>query len=487
MRRHPNLIIFVADEYRGDALGHLGTPGCVTPVLDELVATDAVSFSRTFCQNPVCVPSRASLLTGWYPHVRGHRTQGFPLQVDEPNLLHRLTELGYDVWWAGKNDALSPAALSESGAIRASADHTIGSTPAQPRVDNWHRWWGEPDTPGYYSHYVGRLDDSCRDDQDQRWVDQAVRQIESRGEGDEPWCILLTVLTPHCPYAVTEPWYSLIPREQVAEPIPVPPDLGEKPRAHAELRRRQGLSGWNPGQWRELRATYLGMCARTDALFGQVISALRRSGSYDDTLCVFTADHGDFAGDYGLPEKAQNLFEDVLVRVPLVIKPPRGEGAHGVSEAMVELIDVLATVEDLCGIPRDYVHFGRSLLTCLRDPGAPHRQDVMCEGGRLPGESAAMELAAPADPTGLYYPRMMLQREDSIAHGKGVMLRTAGHKYVYRLLEPDELYDLRVDPDEMRNVISDPAQRDYLEQLRARLLDRMIETADFVPMRENHR
>jgi len=86
--KHPNLLIFVPDQWRGDVLGHMGNPGAVTPNLDRLVETEAVSFRNSFIQSPVCTPSRCSFMTGWYPHTRGHRTMHYMLQPDEPMLLN---------------------------------------------------------------------------------------------------------------------------------------------------------------------------------------------------------------------------------------------------------------------------------------------------------------------------------------------------------------------------------------------------------------
>ena len=108
MARLPHIVIFNPDHYRGDVLGHMGNPAAVTPNLDRLVATDAVSFRNAFCQNPVCSPSRCSFMSGWYPHVRGHRTMHHLMRPDEPVLLRTLKQHGHFVWWGGKND-LVPA------------------------------------------------------------------------------------------------------------------------------------------------------------------------------------------------------------------------------------------------------------------------------------------------------------------------------------------------------------------------------------------
>ena len=105
-KHYPHILIFNPDEWRGDVMGHLGNPAAVTPNLDAIVESEAVSFANAFCQNPVCTPSRCSFMTGWYPHVRGHRTMFHMLQPDEPMLLRDLKNAGYFVWWGGKNDVV---------------------------------------------------------------------------------------------------------------------------------------------------------------------------------------------------------------------------------------------------------------------------------------------------------------------------------------------------------------------------------------------
>ncbi|WP_162606180.1 sulfatase-like hydrolase/transferase [Jiangella asiatica] len=479
----PDLIIFVADEWRGDALGH-HNPVVATPQVDRLVESDAVSFSRAFCQNPICVPSRCSVLTGWYPHVRGHRTQHHLLREDEPNLLRRLREAGYFVWWAGKNDMLSPRAIDGSVDVRVENQQRPTGLSWAAR---WREWWPSTDVPGYYSFYAGRLPDELDVDDDRHHVDAAVDLILNRPV-DQPLCVVLTLLTPHCPYGVAAPWYGSTDRRLVPDPLPRPAAGDHKPRTITELARRQGLEDWPPERWRELRATYYDMCTRTDAMFGEVVQAVRRSGRYPDTAIVLLADHGDFAGDFGLPEKAQNVFDDSLTRVPLVIKPPRDRaGRVGVTDALTELVDVTATIEELAGLERDYDHFGRSLLPLISDGANEHRPDVLCEGGRRESETHAAELASPQEPEGLYYPRMSLQREDPVAHGKATMIRTDRYKYVRRMYEDDEFYDLTLDPAEQRNLIHVQAAAGAIDELRVRLLDRMIATADVVPHHQDPR
>lgn len=248
---------------------------------------------------------------------------------------------------------------------------------------------------------------------------------------------------------------------------------------------------------RNISATHMalsstrGMCSRVDHQLGLVVQALKEKGIYDDTALFVFSDHGDFTGDYGLVEKTQNTFEDCLTRVPLVLKPPKGVAVQPrVSDALVELVDLPATVFDLAGIEPPHTHFGKSLLPLVSGERDDHRDAVFCEGGRLRGERHAMELEATSEqtPQGLYWPRLSLQsRDDGPYHGKAAMCRTARFKYVRRLYESDELYDLERDPQELHNVVNDAAYSQVLAQMRERLLTWFMETADVVPFQPDRR
>jgi len=159
---------------------------------------------------------------------------------------------------------------------------------------------------------------------------------------------------------------------------------------------------------------------------------------------------------------------------------------------MVELIDFPATVESLTGITPRHTHFGRSLLPVLAGETDEHRDAVFCEGGRLRGERHCMELESVSsqNPQGLYWPRLSLQRSEpppsqggpsEVEHTKACMCRTQEFKYVRRLYESDELYDLRADPAELHNRIGDPSLANVLAQLKERLLTFYLETGDVVP------
>ncbi|MBD3244089.1 MAG: sulfatase-like hydrolase/transferase [Chitinivibrionales bacterium] len=500
MATKPHIIIFNPDQWRGDVLGHLDNPAAVTPNLDRMVATDGVSFRRAYCQNPVCTPSRCSFMTGWYPHTRGHRTMHYMLRdhEGETNLLRVLRDNGYLVYWGGKNDLVP----GQNGFAR---DADVKFTPTdddyrrwghtpKPGLHSWTPWRGERDSDTWFSFMAGKLptdDDDIYCDNDWAHVLGAIDFIR-RYDGDQPVCIYLPLLYPHPPYGVEDPWFSLIQRDKLPPRTPTPEGWQGKPSILEGIWERQNLRGWSEERWTELRATYYGMCARLDHQFGMLMDALVDKGMYDDSAVFLFSDHGDFTGDYGLVEKTQNTLEEFLTRVPFVIKPPKSTPVEPrVSDALVELVDFPATVYALTGIEPPYWHFGRSLLPVLAGDTDEHRDAVFCEGGRLENERQADEhqsTGSQADGSSPYWPRIQLQIDHSHPyHSKAAMCRTATHKYIRRLYEQDELYDLSRDPSELHNVIDDPAYAGTLAALKDRMLTWYQETADVVPLEGDHR
>ncbi len=491
----PNIVIFNPDQWRGDVMGHMGNPAAVTPNLDRLVETDAVSFANAYCQNPVCTPSRCSFMTGWYPHTRGHRSMGRMLRLpDETNLLKVLKDSGYFVWWGGKNDLVpGQHGFDAHCDVKYTTGYNQVNDPnvAPPKRlymnDKASKWRGDPEGDNYYSFFVGQIptDEGADYYRDWDWacVEGAIKQIHNR-PADKPLCIYLSLAYPHPPYGVEDPWFSMIDRDKLPPRI-MPPQWDQKCEFLAAYHERLRLAGWSEDRWDELRAVYYGMCARVDHQFGLVVEALREAGIYDETALFMFPDHGDYTGDYGLVEKHQTCFEDCLTRVPFVIKPPADVPVKPrVSDAMVELVDFPATVEALTGVDMPHVHFGRSLLPVIAGETDEHRDAVFCEGGGLEAEAGfarAESAGKPPSKKGLYWPKQSIQDEGIVYYGKSAMVRTQTHKYVYRLYERDELYDLSADPAELHNVIDDPAYADVLTELQRRMLRWQMETGDFTP------
>ncbi len=499
MNEKPHIVIFNVDQWRGDVLRHLGNNAAETPNLDKIVERDAVSFSNAFCQNPVCTPSRCSFMTGWYPHVKGHRTMYHMLHSDrnEPNLLKILKDNGHFVWWGGRND-LIPAQYD----LKEHCD--IYYWPSKEDLNRWgHKWkpnlhlsdnWrGKPESDTYYSFFAGKLDTQGSDiyfDYDWAIVLGAIDFIQ-KYKGEKPFCIYIALSAPHPPYGVEEPWYSIIDRIKLPPRITAPKNWEGKPSLLQGIYERQNLQEWTEDRWNELRATYYGMCARLDHQFGLVIEELKKRYYYDDSGIFFFSDHGDFTGDYGLVEKTQNTFEDCLTRIPFIIKPPSNINVKPrVCDALVELVDFSETVYALINTTPNYSRFGKNLIPLLQGKTENHRDAVFCEGGRLYGEKQAMELESTSSltSTGLYWPRVGLQiTDDGPYHGKAIMCRTRDLKYIRRLYEKDEFYDLNNDPEEKNNLIDNLKYKDILISMKERMLTWYVETCDVVPFETDWR
>ena len=238
--------------------------------------------------------------------------------------------------------------------------------------------------------------------------------------------------------------------------------------------------------WDELRAVYLGMCMKVDEQFRRVCDALKEAGEYDNSAIFFLSDHGDFDGDYGIPEKAQNCFEDCLTKVPFLVKPPKGEAIDpGISDSLVELVDFYATAMDYAGVTPDHTQFGKSLRPVLADRNAKIRDYVFSEGGRMPGEEHCDEshINGPqgSPKNNVYWPRQTAQREDD-AHIKGTMIFDGRYKYIMRNDDTDEFYDLEKDPGERTNAINQAEYAGEIRRLERELLRWYQSTCDIVPL-----
>ncbi len=318
-------------------------------------------------------------------------------------------------------------------------------------------------------------------------VKSALDYLDRKGrEGSEkPFFLYITLSFPHPPYGCEDPWFSSISRDSLPPRRTDVEKLQSKPSMLQGIRSKQQLTGWSEEQYNELRAVYLGMVERFDHQFGLVKDKLKEWNLYDDTSIFVFSDHGDYTGDYGITEKVQNCFENPVSNVPLLIKPAsRFPVQPGESRVLAELVDLPATFAHMAGFTLDYTQFGRSLLDAVA--GAPvHKDAVFCEGGRIHGETQAME--GGHGPKSPYWPRLSTQCEEGPEHTKAAMIRMDHFKYVMRLYEKDEFYDLEKDPLELHNAIDLPEYQDQIQNMRMRLLRFYMETGDVVPDRKDPR
>lgn len=261
-----------------------------------------------------------------------------------------------------------------------------------------------------------------------------------------------------------------------------------KPDFHRLIRDYRHLENSN---LESVQRIYMGMTSYTDMLLGQMMDCIQDCGIEDDTMLIASADHGDYAGDYGLVEKWPNGCEDVLTRVPLIVKKPGAKAGHRVNE-QVELFDIMATILESAAIPQKHSYFAKSFLPQLSGlPGDPERA-VFCEGGYDTfephcSEGARLDEFNQSSGFSIYYPKALQQQEYPESVCRTVMIRTLTHKLVRRSSGDCELYDLAADPQELQNLYDVPAYEDIRRQLEQRLLNWYLVTSDAVPFEESGR
>ena len=467
----PNLLLFMPDQLRADAVGAFGNPVVRTPAVDALAA-DGVRFENAYAQHSVCSQSRISMFTGWYPHTAGHRTLDHLLAPHEPNVFRRLKDSGYHVALTGaRGDMMG------RGVTKASSDRFGFTTP--PDLADVRRWHTSPFEEGskwYDAFYGGVVDDDLFE------LDAATTQtaVDWLAEGlPEPWCLLVPLVFPHPPFTVERRWYE--PYEGVDVPEPVAPDLDGKPAFHREIRERYGLARLDVEDWAEITRTYYAMVSRVDDQLRRVREAVDGAGAASRTVTFFFTDHGEYLGDFGLIEKWPAGVEDVLVRNPLVIHDP--SASSGTASSFAELVDLTATLEEYAEIEPGYSHFGRSLRPLLADPAAGHRDAAFSEGGFLRSEEPLLE----AGTGGQYRHKQEIQHDRTELVGKVTAVRTERWCYVHRLYERPELYDRLADRQETTNLAGRPEHAEVERALRDRLLTWMLETSDVIPWQPDPR
>ena len=469
MSARPNLLVFMPDQLRADALGCFGNPVAQTPEIDALAAR-GTRFANAYGQHSVCSPSRVSMMTGWYPHVLGHRTLTHLLKPWDPNLLRLLLDGGYHVAHAGLRGDTFAAGVTKDSTSRfgfSIRPRTMFMPSPFPKEHKLARvfYHGQREADGV----VLDIDEAC------------VRTAEEwLGDGlPEPWMLYIPLIFPHPPFEVEDPWFSLHDRDAV--PAPAPVELEGKPRYMRAIREQYGTERLTPDDWAEIVATYYGMVSRVDDQLGRVLRALDRTGAADRTVTVFTTDHGEYLGDYGLIEKWPAGQHDCLLRNPLIIAAPDGRAGNLV-ESFVELVDLLPTLLELAEIEQQHTHFGRSLVPLLGDGALAHRGAAFSEGGFTLDEEPLLERA------GFPYDlKSHIQHADPVCVGRVVTIRTEAWTYVHRLYERNELYDRRADPRELVNLAGRSEHAASETQLREQVLDWMIATADAIPWRADPR
>jgi len=465
----PNILLLCTDQQRYDVLGAYGNTHIQTPAIDGLAAA-GVRFDRCYSPSTVCAPARASLLTGLYPHAHGLWANGVTVRDRQPLIGRQLADAGYDCGLAGKLHI--GACFGGRDEKRHDDGYRFFSwahDPSHGSPNNAYHQWLAAVHPRLWAAADGAGDNMPTEAHYSHWVaEEAIRFLRADRPADQPFYFVANFYDPHHPF-VAPPEYVERFRGKVPPPIRPSRPADDKPPIQAETS-KESYAGHAPGflsytseEIQEIIANYYAMVALIDDEVSRILGELDRLGLAEDTLVVFTSDHGEMLGDHGQLLKGP-LFYEGAVRVPMILRWPGRLPVGSVRPELVELHDLYATFLAAAGLPAPAHNNSVDLLPVARGESA----------GRGWALSEYRDSGHPLSPP---------------VHA--TMLRTAQYKLVVHHGAPStsrdrtgELYDLDRDPAENQNLWNDPDAAAIRQQLTEQLLDILVGTEDRSAPRE---
>ena len=442
--RQPNILLVFTDQQRADTVGASGNPVMRTPTMDRL-CQEGVLFNNAYTPVPVCVPARCSLIFGQYAHKTDCYTNGFPMpevQEDRPTFVSALTQAGYQTHGIGKmHFRPNPQALwgfesrvrSEELCRRVEDDDYLLWLHAQgfEHVLDPHGVRGEM----YYIPQPCQL--PARAHHASWVVDQSVEFLQRR-DRSRPFFLWSSFIDPHPPFTPPTPWHKLY--RGPAMPLPKRPPDAQNLWTHinyVQNRYKYRDAGIDDNLLRVMKAYYYATVSFIDYNVGRILQVLEASGEIDNTLVLWTSDHGEFLGDYDCFGKRS--FLDSAARIPMIVRYPERVGAGIRTDALASLVDVMPTFLSAAGIDTSRMDLdGCDLAELAEDPSS----------------------------------REMIWGQ----HNKGAlasyMALTKRWKYIYSVPDRREfLFDRLVDPDETRNRAETLGYIDQTRAIRTALIE----------------
>jgi len=445
-----NIVFIMTDTQRYDMLGVNGSGFCRTPHLDRLAAS-GMNFRCAYTTSPLCTPARAALFTGLYSTSAGAAANQIPLFQNVRNMGQICAAAGFHTGYIGKWHLDGPEGRY----------YGTGKAPEGFPQEWWYDGKRFAEDVGEAGFAKWRKGENLRAEEcwAARVADRAERFIQQYSRKGKPFYLVVSFDEPHGPSSAPPEYYEMYRGTTRARAANMDDMLEDKPAVHRAFEeyfehRGRAPAGVDPKN----SPRFYGCNTFVDAQIGRVVEAVDRFCG-DETVIVYTSDHGDHAGSHGLLAKGPTMYEETT-HVPLIIRAPGVTQPGSVCEQLISHIDLPPTLCRLVGVEVPPCFQGRDAMGLLVDPSVPIRDAIYME----------------------YY-RFGLPHHTRWGFQPIKCIRTKRYKLVLNLLDKDELYDLADDPGEIRNRIDDPDLAEVRNELHEKLLAWMDERLD--PLRGN--
>jgi arylsulfatase A-like enzyme len=453
--KRPNLLLLWTDQHRGDVMPYAGNEAVQAPNLRAL-GERSFCFHRAYCTQPVCTPSRGSILTGLWPHHHGATDNNIPLRADARTIVEHLPPeyvTGYFGKWHLGNEITPQHGFRHWRSIEDDYRKYYSDASTRKQTSTYHRFLVErgfpPDVnpedglPAIFSRTMA-AGMAERFTKAHYLAGEAEAFLRERRRDGQPFVLSVNTLEPHPPtYGPLNESHdpaSLPASEAFGRPMSSSASLHHRHRA--ENLRRNGYKNHpieTQADWRRLRANYYGLVKMVDNAYGRILRALEESGQADNTIVVYTSDHGEMLGDHCLMGKG--VFFEPSARIPMIIHVPWLSRQRVAFKGPFSQIDLVPTLLDLMGAAPVASVDGRSRASALRQPDTWRDEDVVVIWNESDDE-----------------------REDGRC-----LIGADGWKLILYRGDGPELYDLNRDPAELRNLGGESAQKDRISRMGDRI------------------
>ena len=434
-KRIKNVLFLCSDQHQTAASGCYGSTEVRTPNIDAIAKT-GTRFDHTYCQSPVCVPSRGSIVTGVYPHQHTAKILQDPLPNEARTVAHFFKDQGYSTGAIGKMHFVDESR-------RHGFDHRLYDADFQKTLTPEERQALRKDQGGAegVEGRPSRLPD--RYFQDHWYAEEAVKFLHAHK--DKPFCLWASFIMPHTPLVPQARFFDMYSSAKLTLPKRSDRELEGGFEGHLIRAKERGWYQQTDEQLRQSLCGYYGNISQMDSCVGRVYNTLRELGLDKNTVVVYTSDHGEMAGAHRMWTK-HNMYEQ-SVNVPLIISVPGETRANALRHELVEQVDLFPTLAELCGFKAPAGTAGRSLAPLLTGKRHQAREFAYSE---------------------YYFCRNVFTRDDRYV-GKPpiIMVRTNEWKFNYLSWGRSELFDMRKDPGEFNNVIDNTGNSGVVRELRA--------------------